>query len=136
MWNCRTVCEAAGDIAQDLGQVCADLRPCLGPDHAAMVKLTGAIDQLRTAHDGMCKMFGIEPSQPPSPRAKTRADVYAHLSIALGILNSILGEIGCRELCVARESLLAARKALFPRAPTTLPEPPVAMPLDLQAPIV
>ena len=26
MWNCRTVCEAAGDIAQDLGQVCADLR--------------------------------------------------------------------------------------------------------------
>ena len=35
-----------------------------------MVKLTGAIDQLRTAHDGMCKMFGIEPSQQASRRRK------------------------------------------------------------------
>ena len=80
-----------------------------------MVKLSSAIDQLRTAHDGMCKMFGIEPSQQPSRHTETWADVYAHLSIALGIVNSILGEIGCRELCVARESLYAARKALFPR---------------------
>jgi len=136
MWNCRTVCEAAGDMAHDLGQVYADLRPCLGADHVAMVKLSSAIDQLRTAHDGMCKMFGVAPSQQPSRHTETWADVYAHLSIALGIVNSILGEIGCRELRVARESLYAARKALFPRARTTLPESPVAMPPDLQAPIV